>query len=156
MALNSDLVTQFRILINDNDVTQSWTDTQLSQFLCIGASQLNAYLLGLEISFVISFSDLLITPDPHDTALTNPIVEQLLLLKSAENLNDAEIKKLYASSGYKISDDKSTIDTTSMSKSLESRGKMYKGRFETLLMWYLRNSRGDGCAVATPFLNAGY
>lgn len=155
MALHADLITQFRIIINDIGVTPTWSDTQLSQYLCIAASQLNGYLTGI-ISFTISFSGLTIVPDPHDSSLVDPTIEQLLLLKAAENLNDSEIKSAYASAGYKIVDDKSTIDTTTLVKSLSERRKMYSSRFDNLLRRYLLNNRTPGLGVATPFLDATY
>lgn len=154
--LAASTILQLRILINDNDIAQTYTDTQMSQFLCVGAAQLNSYLMGIGPTFTIDFTAYTVTPDPSDSTLVDQSAEQLLLLLTASVINDSEIKKLYASAGYKIVDDKSTIDTSAMLAGLKTRQTMYKLRFDELLRQYKLGNRTLGLAVGTPFDGATY
>jgi hypothetical protein len=156
MALAASTILQLRVLINDVTAT-SWNDTQLSQFICVASAQLNTYLQGIGPTFVVDITNLVITPDPSDRTQVSDMAEQLILLLAASLINDSEIKTLYATAGYKIIDDKSTIDTTQLIRGLTERKKLYQTRFDELLLQYKRGQQqNQGFGILSPFNNATY
>lgn len=155
MAIAASTILQLRVIINDPAST-AWNDTQLSQFISVAASQVNAYLQGIGPTFSVDFTNLTITPDLSDRTQVNDMAEQLVLLLAASIINDSEVKSLYSTAGYKIIDDKSTIDTTQLIRGLTERRKLYQTRFDDLMKQYRWGQRGEGIGILTPFNNATY
>lgn len=115
MAVNADLITLLRVYIQDTD-SSTWNDTQLSQFLVLAAIEVSNELSVWGVpDFVIDITALTITPDPADS---EDIISTLIVLKAACILTNSEIKKQTARAGYRIVDDKSTIDTTKVGENL--------------------------------------
>lgn len=156
MAWDTTLVLKLRYYINDLDTIPTWTDTQLARFIAIAASVVSDYLQAWPIGgpYTIDFSIPSITPDPTDPNI--PIgFSNIIVIKAAAILNNAELKKALASGGYKIVDDGSTIDTTSVVDAAKARLQMYTSDFDDSVKQYQYGNRYAGSAILAPYSQDG-
>lgn len=115
MAWDTELVSKLRLVINDLDATSyTWTDNQLKQFIMISLglldSELSQWYSVTGGPYTISFDDITINPDP--TVVGSSGFNNLIVLQAAVLISQSELKKLNITAGWKIVDDKSTIDGT--------------------------------------------
>jgi len=118
MAWNTILVEQLRYLIFDLDPADyTWTDLQLEKFLAIATIQVtsdlqgwNTYINGPYTVTTEASGSAMISPDPVSN--TSSSFSNLIVLKAACVLARSELRKLGKTGGWKIVDDKSTIDGT--------------------------------------------
>jgi hypothetical protein len=163
MAWNTTLVERLRYIISDLDSSDYvWTDAQLEKFLAIAMIDVQMQLAGWETEIggpytvytQLSGSDM-ITPDPVDNgpaALGN-----LMVLGAACYIGRSELKKLGKEGGWKIVDDRSTIDGTKAVENAAQVAKDYCASYKDALDAFKAGegaSGGNGLAVLSPYASA--
>lgn len=160
MAWNTVLVERLRYVISDlDDSDYVWTDLQLEKFLAIATIDVITQLKGWEsdingpytVSTNLSGSDM-ISPDPIDngpSALGN-----LIVLSAACFIGRSELKKLGKEGGWKIVDDRSTIDGTKAVENAAQVAKDYCESYKAAISAFKSGISLDGNfgkAILSPF-----
>lgn len=151
------LVERLRYYILDIDATDyTWTDEQLEKFLAIAAinvfNSLENWTTTLNGPYTV-YTNLsgsgMIIPDPVSNgplALGNMIVA-----KAACIIAQADLKKAGATGGWKIVDDRSTIDGTKSIEAAADTAKKYCEAYESIVNEFKRGNRYAGYAILTPY-----
>lgn len=152
MAWDTELVLRLRYTINDID-SAIYTDNQLKTFICLATIYVNTDVSGYEDysggPFTVSLTDLTITPDPS----TTDIVGNIIVAKAACIIAMAEYKKRGISGGWKITDDRSTIDGTEGLKSAKEVTSLYCNAYQDALGAFLSGSNDVAYAILSPYSN---
>ncbi len=156
MAWEDTLVLMLQLVINDLDATD-YTTNQLELYLALAAIQVNEYFKDqwpIGGPYVIDMSIPDITPDPTlDPGLQG--FANLVVIKAAEILTRSELKKAGVSAGYKITDDKSSIDTTGAITALKERLAAFVNDYETAKKEYESGNAFAGAAILSPYVPPG-
>lgn len=162
MAWDDTLVERLRYYIYDLDSTAYvWTELQLEKFLAIAAINVFTELEDWETSIggpYTVYTNLsgsgMITPDPVSNgpaALGNMIVA-----KAGCIIAGAELKKLGVSAGWKVVDDRSTIDGTQAIKAGADTVKRYCEEYTSIVDDFKRGNRAAGQSILSPYASANY
>lgn len=152
MAWNTELVTKLRYIINDIGSVQSWTDTQLQNFIGIAAE-----IVGQELNRwgvpIMDFdpSGPTLTPDPTDSAY-DAWVGSMVVLKAAAILTRAESKKLVAGAGFIIVDDKSRIDTSANVQYSINSAKQFEEDYQNAIKAFKKGNVFIGVGILAPYM----
>lgn len=154
MTWSVDLVKVLRYYINDIDVPQSFTDENLRIFILIGISQLQTSLQGIDIGgpYTIDFDAATISPDPCSQVTDdNTAFLNLIVLAAACILIRADLNKKSARFGFRITDDRSTIDAKDMLSIMKDQSKEFCKSYEAGLSEF-KKTKGRGCKfILSPF-----
>jgi len=152
MAWTTTLVNRFRYYIGDYTPTYTYTNNILETLLAIAAidvlSTYNDWNIGGP--YTIDTDTPTITPDPTDSTVPQGI-GNLIVLRAAILLNTSELRTLSGSAGYKIIDDRSTIDTTSVVDSLKIKSKLWTDQYEMAKEDFETGNMFAGAAVLQPY-----
>lgn len=163
MAWNDVLVERLRYWINDLDPTDyNWTDLQLEKFLAIGTINVVTDLIGFDaviggpytINTKLSGSGMIV-PDPVDTSKI-PGFGNLIVMNAGYIMASAELKKLGASAGYRITDDKSTFDGTKAIEVAVDVRDNYSKAYKDALMEFRKGNVNAGFAILSPYSSANF
>lgn len=150
MAWDTTIVNKLRYVIGDYDSTAYiYASADLEKFLLVAASQV---LFDLESSdFVVNFDSETITPDPtSDSAYL--WFENFMILKAACLIVKAQLRAASLKGGYKIVDDRSTIDTTGAVGSAKESVKSFCEDYEDALEKALQYGAGAaGVGIFGPY-----
>lgn len=150
MSWSTELTERLRYYLNDYDATlYKWTDTQLQKFLLIAASELVMEVPRLDAGYAIDVGNLTITPDPVTSG--HEAFSNLMVLKAACIIGRSDLKKAAASGGFKIVDDKSTIDTTNVIASYKAAATEFCEAYKSALNEFERSNQFTGGAVFGPY-----
>jgi len=151
MAWDTEWPLKLRYVIND--LTSGWTDNQLKSFLIISFDQVRDGLQkwGIGGPYTVNFTNLTITPDPADPTGAPIGLGNLTILKAACTIARAETKKELASAGFKITDDKSSVDTTNRIGSLKEGTKTMCEAYEEALKEFKEGNRYAGLGILGPY-----
>lgn len=146
MALDN-LVVRLRYVINDLDDATRFDDIQLKNFLAIGAinvvEELSEYgIQSYDITFPGVLAEPTITPDP-----TGMVEGNLIVLQAAKIITTAEARKMSATAGFKIVDDRSSIDSKDVGKNLIAIKQIVCEEYDAAADAFKYNRRYDGGAV---------
>lgn len=108
MAWQDELIPMLRVLIDDLETTPDNSNSKLEQILLIGARYVEQDA-DFDFSYTITFSTRTISPDP--TTKGDSVFENLMLLKAACILDQAELKKQARQHGLKIRCGPAQLDT---------------------------------------------
>lgn len=155
---NDILVERLRYLINDLDSENyTYTDLQLEKFLTVSATLvlhdiLPSYASSFSVTYTIntnlSGTDM-ISPDP---VINGPHgFVNLILIKSACLIANAELKKTGAEGGWKIIDDRSTIDGTKAVEAAKDTQKTFCAGYAEALKEFKNGNRFAGWAILSPY-----
>lgn len=150
MAWDTVLVERLRYYINDLSGSPTWTDTQLKRFITLGAIEVSNDLAGFIDSYTINTASGTIDPDPTEDG-SNAAVGSIFVLKAASILSNAEVKQLLATAGFKVTDDRSSIDTTSAIDAAKSKVKLYTDEYLRAIKNYQYGNTTEGEAVLAPY-----
>lgn len=150
MAWETVLVERLRYYINDLDASPTWTDAQLIKFITIGAIQVNESLKTWISDYTINTASGTISPDPTTDGSTAGVAS-LFVLKAAEIIARAEIKTLLATAGFKVTDDRSTIDTTSAVNAAKTKAELFKDIYTQAELDFTRGNQTSGEAILAPY-----
>jgi hypothetical protein len=159
MAWNTILVERLRYVIYDLDATAYvWTDAQLEKFLAIAAINVFTELLdwtteiGGEYTVYTEETGVdMIDPDPVSNgpqALGNMIVA-----KAACIIAKAELKKIGTTAGWKVVDDKSTIDGSNAIQAAKDNAEHMCSNYDDIVEDFKRGNRAAGHSILTPYNN---
>ncbi len=158
MAWDTTLVTQLRYIINDHDSSNySWTNDQLKIFICIATMQVDTALgkwqsitLG---PYTVDIASPTISPDPTLNSAPQGFTN-LITFNAALIIATSELKKMGFKAGYKIVDDKSTIDTTGVADALRGVIESMKEIYKDALLEFQRGHAYDGSAILSPYASS--
>lgn len=134
MAWTTSLVNSLRYYLGSPDISE-YSDIALQTFLVYGAAE--AIADTPVNGYTADFSVLNISPDPE----TNSGISQLILLKAQIIIIRGEIRRYSRTAGYKITDDRSTIDGTSHLNALKDLLKQLEKDYTNAQTSY---GSGDG------------
>jgi hypothetical protein len=163
MGWSATLSEQLRYIIGDTDeVSPDYSDTQLNKFLGIGARFVVSDLIEYNSEIYGPYSidtnltaDAIISPDPMTSGA--PVgFANLILLKAAFLISGNELRRLGATAGWKIQDDKSTIDGTAAIKYLNGVKDYMEERYQECLDEFKKGQQNTGYAIMTPYASASY
>ena len=157
MSWDIVLVERLRYVINDLDATAyTWTDLQLQKFLAIAAinvlTDLEKWAAKLNGPYTVNTSvsgPSMITPDPVDNgpmALGN-----LMVIKAACVIAMSEAKKIGNTAGWKIVDDRSSIDGTKAIDHAFTHKKSICEDYSMALKDYKSGNQFAGYAILSPY-----
>lgn len=156
MAWDTVLVDRLRYIINDFDSSNyTYTAIQLQKFLVVAATLVITELpdWGDTIgSYTIDTENITITPDPIDTSPVG--FSNLIVLKAACIIGRAELKKIGATGGWKIIDDRSTIDGTESVKSAKEWATNACEAYTNTLSDYKKGNSSAGEVIFGPYASA--
>ena len=160
-TVSSALIDRLRYLVNDLDITNyTWNDIQLAKFITIAAIDVFAFfgpdwdqvLIG---PYSVNTTSLSIDPDP----LTNGApdgVANLIVLKAACIISNSEFKKLNSTAGWKIVDDRSTIDGSKALDALKQVRDAFKELFDNSFNSFQAGNYNIGTAILSPYSSFNY
>lgn len=150
MAWDTTLVAKLRYIINDYDSTSyTYSDATLEKFILVAASQVLQDIQSGE--FAVDFDDATIDPDPTSSS-DYDWYSALVLLKAACMIARAELKKATLKGGYKVVDDRSTIDTTGAAGAAKESVNSFCGDYKEALDQFRRGNTGAGIAIVGPYV----
>lgn len=156
MAWDTVLVDRLRYVINDFDSSSYlYNDTQLKKFLVIAATFVITEApdwTSIFGDYVIDTSAITISPDPVDTSPLG--FSNLVVLKAACIISRAELKKIGATGGWKITDDRSTIDGTGAVENAKQWSIDACDAYKKTLEEYQRGNSSAGEAIFGPYSSA--
>lgn len=143
------LTEQLRYYLNDAD-SVTYSDARLSKFIAFAALELVGRF-GLTSNYSVNITTPSITPDPED----DPSFASLLVLKAAEIVLRNEIKQLAITAGYKVTDDRSSIDGANALKAYKDLLDMYSDNCDKAESAYAMGNGGIGIAILSPYTQGG-
>lgn len=144
MAWSTTLITNLKYYLDPTDLT-TYTDAQLVKFTLLGAAEMFTKL-GLT-SYVVDYTAETITPDPEsDTGLS-----ALIVVNTAIIIIRGEIRKHAFTAGFKVSDDRSTVDGAEALKALKDLLKMYMDMLGKAVTDYQRGINPVYTAILSPY-----
>lgn len=147
MAWDDDLVLMTRVLMNDYNEPQKYTDEYLRKVLvCAGVLVRKEIELPYEYTFDISAGT--ISPDPIDSQDT--IAQALLPLRAAAMLNQGAYITAIGQ-GIRVRDGDSQIDTTVGFKGYRDIIEVGPSAAYAKLLWHLQATACPGRAVLGPY-----
>ncbi len=146
MSWNTDLVLMTRIIINDIDVPQKYTDTYIQQVL-ITAGIITDADFTFDFTYVYSLNNITITPDP--VIKDDFEFMSLVPLKAACLLTQGEFRQALGQ-GIKVRDGDSAIDTSVSFRGYSDILELGACKSYQNLKWTLQASAGVGKAVLGP------
>jgi len=155
MAWTEELPARLRYFINDLDSPPNWTDTQLQNFIALSIIQTSSDISqygGMSNYTLTMASGVSLSPDPVDEE--SDVVLNLVLLKAAYIISNAELKKIAASAGIKITDDRSTIDTSSRLSQVKTLVNTYLDMYNEALNAHKFNTKFSGSSILAPYADA--
>lgn len=160
MAWETELVERLRYVINDFDSSAyRFTDTQLQKYLAVGTIQvltdLSQYssVIGSGYSVNVSTSgSAMITPDPTESESLG--FSNLIVFQAACLIARGDAKKAGILGGWKIVDDRSTIDGSQSIKSANDSVNNYCGAYAATLTEFKHGNRYAGSAILSPYASA--
>lgn len=151
MTWNIDLVLMLRILVNDINSPQTYTDIYLQRVLVTAGIMVDADIpFGTTYAYDISL--LTISPDP--VSLNDSAFMSLVPLKAACILTVGEFKSALGQ-GIKVRDGDSAIDTSVSFKGYRDILELGPCKSYEKLRWTLLASGGIGKAVLGPHRTPG-
>lgn len=144
MAWTTELTQLLRYYLDDSDTT-NYSDARLAKFIAFGAYEVVAEVGNTD--FTIDIATPTISPDPVEYKA----ISSLFVLKGAIILIRNEIKGLLKTAGWKITDDKSTIDGREALKALQELLKGYTESYQKALTSYLMGDGSIGMAILSPY-----
>lgn len=145
MAWTSSLTEQLRYYLNDADST-NYSDARLSKFIAISAFELISKL-ELTSSYTVNITVPSISPDPE----TDAGFSSLIVLNAAIIIIRQEIKQLALSAGYRVVDDRSSIDGSEALKAMKDLLKSYQDNYDKAEQGYLLGDNNIGRAILSPY-----
>ncbi len=158
MAWDTELVDKLRMIINDLDSSNyTWTDTQLKKFILISLgfldSELSQWTTVTGGPFTLDYTNLTITPDPTSSSspLTNDGFENLVVFRAAMIIAKSDLKKLSSTAGWKIVDDKSTLDGTNALNYAKESANYFENSFKDALKEFKIGNTTVAEAILSPY-----
>lgn len=155
MSWDTELVDKLRMIINDLDSSNyTWTDSQLKKFIIISASFLDSELsqwttvTGGPYSF--DYTNLTISPDPTSSS-TNDGFENLIVYRAAMIIAKSDLKKLSLTAGWKIVDDRSTLDGTQALNYAKESVNYFENSFKDALKEFKIGNTTVSEAILSPY-----
>lgn len=163
MAWNTILVERLRFYINDLDSSSyKWTDVQLEKFLAISAIDVTTELQNWQSTIngpytitTNSSGSNLITPDPVENAPAG--FSNLIVAKAGCRIQMSDVIRLTAQgAGWKIVDDRSTIDGTQALVASKETARNYCESYQKMLLEFRSGNRYVGNAILTPYVSPNF
>ncbi len=158
MGWETVLVERLRYYINDLDAADyDWTDAQLQKFLAIAtidvinATSRWSSTVGSYTVDTSATGAAMISPDPLSSSVA--AFSNLIVLRAACIIAKSEFKRASkeTGAGWKITDDRSTIDGTKAIDASKQIAGDYCGSYEEALADFKSGNRYAGYAILTPF-----
>lgn len=146
MSIDGGVSILAEILLYYLDSTNSeYSNESLSKFLAVAANEV-FFDTGIT-NYTVNITDASISPDPT----TDQSLSALLVLKAAVVAVRAEIKKQALVAGYRVTDDKATIDGKAALDALRDLLKEYQKNYDKAMQNYQLGDGQVGLAILSPY-----
>ena len=149
MSWQTDLTAMVRVLINDIDSPQLYTDTRLQQVIIV-SSQLVNQDVNFPNNYIVDIANTGITPDP--TVLHDESFVSLVSLRSACLIDNSTLRTKAESAGISVKTGPHSIDTKGVIdayKFLLEKG--YCDAYQEAKWEYISGNSAPGRAILGPF-----
>lgn len=158
MSWQDTLLPALRFWIQDIDpAAYTWSDIQLQTFLAVAARSVFADLSGWDGfiggPYTVTIVPATISPDPTWSGAPLAIGE-LIVVKAACLITTGEYKQLGRTAGWKITDNKSTIDGSQAVGSAKDTMTSFCSQYSSGLQLFKAGNQSIGRAILSPFANA--
>lgn len=150
------LVNRLRYYINDLNA-ETWTNAQLQNFIAIATINVDSVLaqwysvtLG---PYTVDTDVPSIDPDPTTNGAPQGF-SNLIVLHAAVIIYNSELKRISKTSGWKIVDDRSTIDTTGAIVSAKAALADTLAAYEQALEDFKSGNQGAGIGIFSTYKSA--
>lgn len=147
MAWDTDATLMLRILVDDYDAPQTYTDAKLKTVLIISAKMVQQDTNFSD--YTVSVSAQTITPDPTDPSSQNNDFVNLMVTKAACILTRAEYKAATNESIY-VDDANTRVDGREKGKQKGDLASNYCKEYSDMLLSYEMGNGTSGVAIVTP------
>lgn len=156
MAWDTTLVEQLRYVIGDYDSSNYYySSANLKKFLLVAAYQTLEALAswGIDANYQIDLDGSTISPDPTSDVAYRSFAN-LMVIKAACLIGSSQLRFMSMKTGYKVVDDKSTIDTTGVMESLKDNVKTFCDGYQQAIKEFKENSTKTnvGSAILGPYV----
>jgi hypothetical protein len=152
MAWTDEMPLLLRIIINDLDSPEKYTDTRLEQLL-LGSAQLIQSEISFRQKYMVDLTGLTITPDPT-IANSHGFIDEgfvnLTVLKSACILARGGLA-ISAPAAISVTDGKKRIDTTKILEGAIALITNFCDAYEEARVQYLSGNGAAGRAIIGPY-----
>ena len=159
MSWQETTITQLRLLIgDDNPSSYDFTDEQLSKFIAIGTIHVDTELakwttVTLGPYAVDVLNSVTITPDFTTNGAPKGFA-YLVVLKAACLIANSEVRRLSKTSGWKIKDRGSEIDTTAVITTAKDTASNFCNNYEEARRLFEQGSYSASLAIFSSYRSA--
>lgn len=146
MSWKTEIIEQVRIIINDIDSPQTYTDSRIERVVIIAAFQ-SLKEIDFSTTYSINIATQTISPDPTSSASRDADFINLVSLKTACLMLTGELRK-YSLGSVSITDGPSTINMGQVFTNLQKTYNEILRQYEKYKVTY--QSSNVGQAVSTP------
>ena len=147
MAWTTDMVTELRLLLNDFDAPQIFTDAKLTALLVVAAKNVSREL-SFNQPFVATIANLTIVPDPTTAPTIDDDFSSLTCMQACVILSRS--KMIAGGGGIYIRDSISEVDTRQKAANIKAIVDEVAKAYDEAKYQYSCGKR-MGRAVLTPF-----
>lgn len=149
MSWQTEIVEQVRVIINDIDEPQTYSDSRIERVCIIGAVQVLREI-DFSSTYTINISTQTISPDPSEISTKDNDFMHLVSLKVACLILTGECRK-YALCGVSVDDGPSSIDMKGIYKNLKDLQDSIQRQYDKAkILMQSGGNGGVGRAVTTP------
>tara|TARA_B100000575_G_C22739215_1_gene442321 strand:- start:88 stop:627 length:540 start_codon:yes stop_codon:yes gene_type:complete len=154
VAWDNTLVNRLRYYIGDIDGdSQVWSNIQLAKMIAISAVDVLSEVSLIDTSFDIDTDIPSITPDPTSNDL-NAGIGALFVLRSAYVIALSEMRKDISKFGFRIRDDKTSIDGSVGMGARKEMLEFYKDNYTRGVWEWEKGNRAACRAILGPYSSA--
>ena len=153
MATYTPLITSLRYYIGDVSLPNSYIDSDLNQYVILGAQAVVTELSVAPVTYTVSVQNLTINPDPSSDE-TRGGLSNLFVLKAAVILALSEARKDVAKYGIRIKEDLTSYDGTAALKGRQDSLKFYIDNYEKTKWDWERGNKYAGRSILGPYESA--
>lgn len=153
MSWQTEIVENVRVLINDMDATQTYTDDRIERVVIIAANQV-LQEVQFPTAYSIDIAEAEISPDPTSLSTKDNGFINLVSLKTACLIISGELKQYSLVGGISVNDGPSSINMSNVFGNLKDLQKSICGEYARYKLEYkLSQSINNGQVVMTPTTN---
>ena len=150
MSWNTEITELVRVLINDLDTTETYTDSRIERVIIIGATQV-LQEVSFPTEYTVDVANITISPDPTALDPKDYGFINLVSLKTACLILGGEVKQYSLVGSISVTDGPSNINMGNVFKNIQDTAKdMCLKYAQAKLEYKMLESSLNGQTVITP------